>query len=239
MAEGRSPPHHDIAVSKELDQIAQRQHGGLCGKGNLHEIWPWQHAALDITPGARRHCMGSVTWAPCPLTWTRLDYEKVGNAPMSKDLARLLPSRLLNEEVTGPGGEPTYLIETLPVEVGARVHVVFESAADNWRHGLFIATEGEFRTEDAISGALTLWADNSPGESPGEIVLEVLSTHGSLVFYNIWDRSKLGGFSSQSYTSAILREDLEDGWIRYRCQDFGRDADFTSLVVKVRVDPSR
>lgn len=32
---------------------------------------------------------------------------------------------------------------------------MFESAADNWRHGLFIATEDELRTEGAISRAYT------------------------------------------------------------------------------------
>lgn len=154
---------------------------------------------------------------------------------MSNDPARLLPGRLLSDEVAGPNGEPTYMIETLPVEVGARVRIAFESASDNWRHGLFIATEGELRAEDAISRAYTLWTDTSPTE----IVLEVVSTHGSIVFYNIWDRGKHGGFDSQSYTSAMLREDLGDGWIRYRCQDFGLKADFTSLVFKIRVEPRR
>lgn len=154
---------------------------------------------------------------------------------MNNNHARPLPVRLVSDEVTGPDSETTYMIETLSVEAGARVHVVFESAAHNWRHGLFIAIDGQLRTEDTIFGAYTLWTDNSPAE----IVLEVGSTHGDIVFYNIWDRSQCGGFSSQSYTSAMLREELEDGWIRYHCQDFGLAADFTSLVFKIRIEPQR
>lgn len=146
---------------------------------------------------------------------------------------RSLPGRLVSDRVTGPDGERTYMIETLSVEAGARVRVVFESSADNWRHGLFVGTDGVLRFEDAICGSYTLWTDTSPAE----IVLEVVSTHGSVVFYNIWDRSQRGGFSSQSYTSAMLREELEDGWIRFCCQDFGLAVDFTSLVFKIRVEP--
>lgn len=151
---------------------------------------------------------------------------------MSSEGARTLPGRVVNTEIAGPAGEPAYMIDTLPVASGDRVRIVFESAAANWRHGLFIATGGELRAEDAIAPGYTLWTDNTPPE----VVLEVMSTHGEVVFYNIWFSGRYAGHESQRHTSGMLRENLDDGWVRFRCQDFGLDADFTSLVFRIKVD---
>ncbi|MEP9384625.1 hypothetical protein [Nocardioides sp. KR10-350] len=152
---------------------------------------------------------------------------------MSREPNRTLPGRTVNTEIAGPNGEQALMIEALPISTGDKVRVVFESAAERWRHGIFIATEGELRTEDAISRAYTIWADNAPPET----ILEVMETDGRLVFYNIWFSGRHAGFESQRYTSGMLREDLDDGWIRYRCLDFGGEPyAFDSIVFRLRIE---
>lgn len=149
---------------------------------------------------------------------------------MTNDASRL-PGRLPNPEVHGPNGEQALMIDAVPVSSGQRVQIEFEGINGPRRQGLFVATDGLLRTEDAVSKAYTLWEDTAPRL----IDMEVVETDGTLIFYNIWEKTPGAGFRSQAYTSGMLPQPLEDGWTRYRCQDFGVDNTFDSLTFRIRV----
>lgn len=150
---------------------------------------------------------------------------------MSKD-KRVLPGRTASPTVTAPDGRPAFLIESLPIAAGQRVRLVFESIAERFEQGVFVATEGELAIGEARSRAFALWAV----KAPPEIVIEVAETDGRLVFYNIWDSGRTPSFESQSHTSGMVKEDAGGGWARYRCNDIGFHPDFTSVVFKILIE---
>jgi hypothetical protein len=47
MLRGKPPLHDELGVAKELNHILPRHQGGDHALGNLEEVWPWEHAAVD------------------------------------------------------------------------------------------------------------------------------------------------------------------------------------------------
>lgn len=144
-----------------------------------------------------------------------------------------LPSRTANTHIHGPDGRPVVKIDAVHVQAGTQISLTFESVTGPWRQGVFIATEGELATVGTSSNSLILWSDSAPATS----VIDVRSTDGLLVVYNIWDSGrKRGRFESQSATSGMLIDDLPDGSCRYFCTDIGVIPDFTKLVFRLAVE---
>lgn len=144
-----------------------------------------------------------------------------------------LPGRTMSSVVVGPDGLPTVKVESLPVAVGQRITLRFESVGPRWRQGVFLATDGQLVAGGTSSTSLVLWSDSAPNE----VAIEVAETDGRLVLYNVWDSGRgRGPFESQSATSGMLVESLPDGSLRYSCTDIGVEPDFGRVVFKVSIE---
>jgi hypothetical protein len=53
--------------------------------------------------------------------------------------------------------------------------------------------------------------------------------------YNVWDSGRGRSRESQSATSGMAVEELEDGSRRYSCNDIGLDPDFSKLVFRLSI----
>ena len=83
-----------------------------------------------------------------------------------------------------------------------------------------------------MSSQLVIWADTAPPH----VDVEVEASDGLLRFYNIWDSGRgKGSFESQSATSGMLVEQLDDGSLRYACNDIGAGSDFDKLIFSVAI----
>ena len=142
-----------------------------------------------------------------------------------------LPGRTLSHTIVGPDGDPATLIESLPISEGQRIILTFESVGPRWQQGVFIATAGVLRIGELESAQWTLWSESAPPT----VDIEVLSTDGSVTFYNVWDSGRGYHVESQKLTSGMYVELLDSGVRRYSCNDIGRDPDFSSLVFTVEI----
>ncbi|HEX2893753.1 MAG TPA: hypothetical protein VHO29_07095 [Marmoricola sp.] len=150
----------------------------------------------------------------------------------SFDPARL-PDRTLSKAVLGPDGQPAVKVESLPIAIGQRITLTFESVGPRWRQGVFLATTGRLTAAGTSSPSLVLWSDSAPSSS----VIDVAETDGRLVLYNIWDSGRgRGPFESQSATSGMHVEALPDGSRRYSCTDIGVEPDFSRIVFRVSIE---
>jgi hypothetical protein len=146
--------------------------------------------------------------------------------------ARPLPGRTLSRGVAGPAGQEVVKIEALPVQPGQTVRLRFERAASAWRQGVWLATEGSLSAGGTASPQLVIWADTAPPE----VDLRIEDTDGLLRLYNVWDSDRgRGPFESQSATSGMLVEELDDGSRRYACNDIGTDPDFEKVIFSVAI----
>ena len=143
---------------------------------------------------------------------------------------RHLPQRTLNPNLGRLPDDPVLLVETIDASEGSALHLKFESAANDRRHGVWIATEGLLRVGELEADQLLLWSDTAPEE----VDVVVLRTDGLVRMYNVWTPDAGPGYRSQSDYSGMRRQELEDGWIRYSCTDFGLPPMFDRLVVSVR-----
>jgi hypothetical protein len=145
-----------------------------------------------------------------------------------------LPQRTLNPNISHPPDDLVLLVETFDVAEGTVLTLRFESAADDRRHGIWLATEGLLRVQDVEADQLVLWIDTAPKE----VRILVRRTDGLVRMYNVWTPDVGPGYRSQSDYSAMRRQELEDGWVRYSCSDFGLPPRFDRLVVSVRSEAS-
>lgn len=142
-----------------------------------------------------------------------------------------LPPRTENSHLRGPDGEPAIKMDSLDVADGSTLSIAFESVGPRWRQGVLVVTNGVLEIDGTADRIVTIWADEQP--LGGDIF--VRESVGRVLVYNIWDSDRGKGRESLSYTSGMLIEELPDGSRRYRCNDIGRDSDFTSVVFRVSV----
>ena len=147
-------------------------------------------------------------------------------------MTRTLPGRTLHPSLTEWAGREVLAIEARPIKPGQVVRVQFETVDAAWRQGLWLATEGILKTNGEQSSQILLWTDTA---SPA-VDIEVMSTRGLLHMYNVWDSGRgISDFESQSATSGLVAEPVDQATIRYRCNDIGTEPDFTKLVFSISV----
>ena len=104
--------------------------------------------------------------------------------------------------------------------------MTFESAASEWRQGVWLRTDRGVVINEIDCPSATVWMDNSPGE----VLIMCHSTDGFLHVYNIWDRGR--GRESQLHTSGMKIEEIANGR-RYRCNTFGFDKPFNDVIFRI------
>jgi hypothetical protein len=137
-----------------------------------------------------------------------------------------IAGRVFSKAFTERGVEGIVKWELVTVADGERVRIVFEAVASPWRQGVWLKCDRGIEIDGANYPSVTLWSDNSPAE----IICTCHTSDGKLHLYNIWDEGQ--GSRSQSHTSGMRVEALENGW-RYGCNDIGFDAAFDKLVFRL------
>ena len=142
-----------------------------------------------------------------------------------------LPGRVVSETLSDELGREVVKLEALPISDGQIVRLIFEGGTSPWRQGVWLSTEGMLNANGVQAPQLNLWRDTAPA------VVEVTceSTDGLLRFYNIWHSGRKTGAESQSHTSGMLVEILEDESRRYRCNDIGSSPEFDKLIFRVSI----
>ena len=124
------------------------------------------------------------------------------------------------------------MIEALPIVSGQFIRLVIDMVQSPWRQGVWLGTDGVLRVADSADSQFVVWSDTAPAE----VRIQCESTDGLLRFYNVWDSHRgYQPYESQSATSGMLVEELDDGWIRYSCNDIGANPDFQKLVFRIAV----
>jgi hypothetical protein len=94
-----------------------------------------------------------------------------------------------------------------------------------WRHGVWIAVQGQLEVNGELSAQFVLWADTSP--TP--LAVQIVSSSDELLrIYNVWDSGRGLGAESQAATSGMLREDVGSGY-RYRCNAIAAEPRFDAI----------
>jgi hypothetical protein len=135
--------------------------------------------------------------------------------------------RILSKAFTERGVEGIVKWEVLQVTDGETTRIVFEATNSPWRQGLWLKCDRGIEIDGEIYGSVSLWSDSAPVRT----VFRCRTGDGKLHLYNIWDDGN--GRRSQSHTSGMRVEALEDGW-RYRCNDIGFDAAFDKLIFRIQ-----
>jgi len=136
----------------------------------------------------------------------------------------------LNEELTQSLGREVISMEVLSVRAGQRVELTFESARRR-PQGVYLETDGVLRLGEQRNPNWGIWSDVSR-----TVELTCEKTRGILLLYNIYDSGRpLAPFESLMRMSGMLREDLPNGAIRYRCNDMELNPKFDSLVFTVQL----
>lgn len=123
-------------------------------------------------------------------------------------------------------------MDVLPLEAGGSYALDFVAVRSPWRQGVWLGTTGELEINGQRSSQFVLWSDSAPHT----VTITCRSTDtGRLTVYNVWDsRRGYSEMESQSATSGMLREDLEDGSVQYRCQDISVKPVFDRLTFRLR-----
>lgn len=136
-------------------------------------------------------------------------------------------SKILNDSLKGPAGEPVVMLDVVEVREGDELTITFEESHSDWRQGVWIATTGALEANAVSAAQLTLWRDTAPAS----VRLRVIATDGLLRLYNVWDSGRgIQEHESQSATSGMVIQELPDGGRRYRCNDIGWEPRFDKLV---------
>jgi len=127
-------------------------------------------------------------------------------------------------------GREVLMIEALPVSAGDVARLRFERQTQARPQGVWLGTVGNLRVLDREGSQFELWyAPDAP-----IIHIEVVETDGLLRFYNIFEHPPGSGLErSQMNGSGMLPDVVQDGWIRYSCNDFGLDTEFDKLVFSI------
>ncbi|MEP7360603.1 MAG: hypothetical protein ABI744_03395 [Chloroflexota bacterium] len=124
-------------------------------------------------------------------------------------------------------------IEALSIALGQRITITFESVGQRFRQGVYLQTNGTLGAAGRRSNIFEFWSDATPKET----VIDVLSTDGKLILYNIWDSGR--GRQSQGWKSGMYVEDLPDGSHRYSCTDTGLEPDFRQLIFRLDITSAK
>lgn len=139
--------------------------------------------------------------------------------------------RTRNTKLTEAAGREVVKFEVLDIAPGQHVTVTFVSAGP-WPSGVWIGTEGAFRIDGTRASQLECWMP----EKGGTVEFDVEETDGLLRLYNIWDSGRgIKPYESLAYTTGMLRRDLDDHTIEYRCHHLGHDPVFDDLVFTIRI----
>ena len=139
------------------------------------------------------------------------------------------PNRTLSKVLTDPLGREVVKFETLPLQTGQTIRLVFEQVNSPWRQGVWLGTNGSLEAAGTTASQIVLWSDTAPPEAE----IHCLESDGLLRLYNVWNRGVIGGHDSLGYTSGMVVDELADGWRRYSCTDMGKEPDFGKLVFRV------
>lgn len=124
------------------------------------------------------------------------------------------------------------MLDVVPVSTGDICRIGLESTNSAWRQGIWIGTQGLLRVNDVESAQIVIWRDSAPAS----VDIEVIESDGNLRVYNIWDSGRgIKDHESQSMTSGMIIDVLNDGTRRYRCNDIGYEPDFDKLVFTLQV----
>lgn len=153
--------------------------------------------------------------------------EEAGKRPNWREIAG--KKRLYNTHGF-PDRDDVILWDIMQVSDGETLRLVFESQNSQWEQGVRVACDIGVTVGEATGKGVLLWYDHSPREV--EFVCH--TKDGFLSVYNIWDEGR--GPQSQMHTSGMLIEELPNRR-RYRCNDFGFEAQFNRLVFRIeRID---
>ncbi len=119
--------------------------------------------------------------------------------------------------------------EVLDVLNGTKIRTKFLSKNSPRRQGVYFFTDKEIAISQQNYKAVTLWQYHPIPE------LLLHTANNKLNFYNVWDGGD-GFAQSQSYTSGMLLE-IDGSIRRYKCNDFGLEADFTKLAFELELLP--
>lgn len=136
-----------------------------------------------------------------------------------------LPASALNHDLS-TAHQPVWLIDAVECAAGSTYRLVFESAQDRWRQGVWLAVDGQLEVVGQVSPQIVLWRDTAPAET--DVVVRA-TTDGLLRLYNVWDSGRGLGQESQRATSGMVRTTIPNGW-RYRCSDINPSPTFEALV---------
>ena len=140
--------------------------------------------------------------------------------------------KVINDEMTRAVGRDVVQVDILSVRSGERLLLEFESATGEWRQGVFLATVGTMSTNGVESSTFVLWQDSAPPV----VDIDIVETDGLVCVYNVWDSGRFGGHhESLRATSGMLATQLDDGRVRYGCNDIGGSPTFEKLVFTVQV----
>ncbi|MCC5786043.1 MAG: hypothetical protein JJU33_05000 [Phycisphaerales bacterium] len=122
------------------------------------------------------------------------------------------------------GHDSVVKIEALPIDGPQRLRLIFESCNSPRPQGVWLRSDDSLLIDGQAFTTAEFWAD------AGKDHYDFTCKGSALWLYNIW----LDGDArrSQAYSSGMLVQEVEGGR-RYRCQDFGPDADFSRLVFRI------
>ena len=133
---------------------------------------------------------------------------------------------ILNTAFAERGLNNVVLWDVQNIKDGQSIKITFISTNSQHRQGIWLKTNKGIEIpslENNVNKSINLWEDTAPKE----IILKCHTTDGKLSIYNIWDEGD--GKESQAYSSGMLIND-KNGLLVYKCNDYGIDTDFSSLV---------
>ena len=125
-------------------------------------------------------------------------------------------------------GKTLAMLDRFPTEGATRLRLVFESCNGEWRQGVALRIDGNFKIHgQSFNKGVVLWHDTAP-----EVVdLEIPPKVSVVEVNNVWDVGD-GVIHSWHNGAAMIVESVENG-TRYHCNDGFADDDFDDIVFRI------
>lgn len=137
-----------------------------------------------------------------------------------------LPNKkILNQDLSSETQE-VILWDVIEIGNAKELTLQFISTNSQNRQGVWVCAEQGLKVNGISSPSFTIWSDTAPESTTIEIAEDAMLLH----IYNIWDSGR--GRSSQSYSSGMILSRDGDR-LRYQCQDYGLECDFSKLVFEI------
>ncbi len=136
--------------------------------------------------------------------------------------------RVINSAFKEKGRENVVKIEIFSINDGEVLKLTFESINSPWRQGVWMKTDEHLLVDKQQCPSIELWNDTAPKE----VMIKCHTKSGRLHLYNIWDSGRGMGIESQSWSSGMIVEEIENGR-RYCCNDIGFQRSFDKLVFRI------